>query len=283
MLVSELKSRLEQFLKELKQHRDLWNESLEPYVPDFPVENVETLQNQTASLLRQLGRLRPYLEELHSSWVMEVRAAGVSWNVLDMAIGLNHGAQAKGPSINGLIDALQIILGRLDDYNPDEEFRMGTLVTVNNDIELAEKICSRVAKSARILTGRRKGKDPFVIIDEYDVQDLLHFLLLAFFKYPVIENPLSKPAGAASSRADLSIEDLGLIVEAKFVRTEKDQGKLEKEIAEDLVFYTTWAPLKYLFFVIYNSADLQNADLLDKFSKPQTINEKSYTSRVINV
>jgi len=76
---------------------------------------------------------------------------------------------------------------------------------------------------------------------------------------------------------------LGLIVEAKFVRSERDQRRIEKELAEDLVFYAAWPPLKYLFFVIYNSADLQNAELLDKFSKPQTTNERHFTARVINV
>jgi hypothetical protein len=98
-----------------------------------------------------------------------------------------------------------------------------------------------------------------------------------------VENPLPKTAGAASARADLSIEALGLIVEVKFVRAESDQRRIEKELAEDMVFYAAWGPLKYLFFVIYNSSDLQNAELLDKFSKPQTINEKHFTVRVINV
>jgi REase_DpnII-MboI len=234
-------------------------------------------------LLRQLGRLRPYLEELHSTWTLGVKAVGVSWNVLDEAIGTNQGAQIKGPSLNAFVDALEIILGRLDNYNDAEEFRMGTLVTVNTDIELAERICARVAKAARILTARRGKKASFEIKDEYDVQDLIHALFRAFFKYPVTENPLPKAAGAVSTRADLCIEELGLIMEAKFVRAQKDQARIEKELATDLIFYSAWEPLKYLFFVVYNSADLQNAELLDKFSKPQTINAKHFTARVIAV
>jgi REase_DpnII-MboI len=283
MKVSELKRQLEEFRRDLITYRKLWNSSLESGVPDYSVENIEELQQQASSLFRQLGRLRLYMEALHSSWTLRHGGAGISWNILDVALGNESVAQAKGPSLNALVDALQLVLGRLDDYNPDEEFRMGALVSVNSDIELAERICSRAAKSARILMSRRKGKENFAIADEYDVQDLIHFLFRGYFKYPVVENPLPKPAGAASARADLSIEDLGLLVEAKFVRAEKDQRRIEKELAEDLVFYATWAPLKYLFFVVYNSADLQNAELLDKFSKPQTINEKHFTVRVINV
>jgi REase_DpnII-MboI len=94
---------------------------------------------------------------------------------------------------------------------------------------------------------------------------------------------VSKVAGAASGRADLSIEELGLLIEAKFVRGPQDHRKMEKDLAEDLIFYTAWEPLRYLFFVIYNSSDLENSELLEKFSKPQTINEKHFTARVINV
>ena len=283
MLVSELKEQLEKFLVELTEHRDLWNASLEQPLPDYAVRNIKKLKSQTASLLRQLGRLRPYMEELHSSWVLAAGTGGIQWNILDVAIGLTHIAQAKGPSLNALVDAAQIILGRLDDFNPDEEFRIGSLVTANSDIELAERICARLAKAARILTGRRSGKASFEIRDEYDVQDLIHSLFRAFFKYPVVENPLPKAAGAVSTRADLCIEELGLIMEAKFVRSEKDQARIEKDLAADLVFYSAWSPLKYLFLVIYNSARSQNAELLDNSSKPQTINEKHFTARVINV
>jgi len=199
MLVRELKRQLEQFHGELTRHRDLWNKSLESGVPDYPITNIKTLQSQTRSLLRQLGRLRPYMEELHSSWILA--GGGVSWNILDLAIGLGHTAQAKGPSLNALVDAVQIILGRLDDYADEEEFRIGTFATVNSDIELAEKVCSRVGKTARVLSARRRGKEPFVMADEYDVQDLLHSLLRAFFKYPVAENPVPKSgSGFGQSR-----------------------------------------------------------------------------------
>jgi hypothetical protein len=69
----------------------------------------------------------------------------------------------------------------------------------------------------------------------------------------------------------------------KFVRSKSDQRKIERALSEDLVFYSTWGPLKYLFFLIFNSADLENAELLDKWSKPQTIGEKYFTSKIINV
>jgi REase_DpnII-MboI len=280
MLVSQLKQQLEEFRRGTVEHRDLWGASLEPPLPDYPVSNIEELNKQSASLLRLLGRLRPYLQDLHSSWVLA--GAGRSWNVLDQAFG-NQIAAVKGPSLNAVADGIQVALGRLDDYLPDAEFRLGQLTTNNADIELAERICFRVNRAARILCLRHNKRPPLEMADEYDVQDLLHALFRAYFKYPVTENPLSKIAGAASTRVDLSIEELGLLVEVKFARNERDQRKIEKELAEDLVFYSKWEPLKYLFFVIFNSADLENAELLEKFSKPQTINEKHFNAKVINV
>ena len=282
MKVSELKEQLEKFAREVVGYRDLWGESLEGPLPDYPVKNFDELNKQSASLLRQLGLLRPYLEDLHSTWVLQSNASQISWNVLDHALG-NHGAPVKGPSLNALIDGIQIALGRLDGYSPQEEFRTGGLSTANTEVELAERICSRINKASRVLLSRHDGRPPLEMQDEYDVQDFLHALFRAYFKYPVTENPLPKVGGAASTRVDLCIEDLGLIVEVKFVRSKADQRKIERALSEDLVFYSAWGPLKYLFFLIFNSADLEKAELLDKWSKPQAINEKHFASKIINV
>src|SRR5207249_6585047 len=108
-----------------------------------------------------------------------------------------------------------LMLGRLDDYAPEAEFRTGTVTTKNADIELAEVVCSRFKRAAGSLLTRRAGKSAFEIKDEYDGQDLLHAMLRCYFKYPVRENPLPKIAGSASTRADLCIDELGLIVEVK--------------------------------------------------------------------
>jgi hypothetical protein len=280
MIVSALRKQLETFRSQVIEYRDLWGDSLEQPLPDYPVRNFEELKTLGDTLLRQLGLLRPYLEALHSAWTLGV--AGKFWNVLDHALG-NHGAFVKGPSLNALIDSLQIAVGRLDDYAPEAEFRVGGVTTKSADIELAEFVCSRFMRGAASLLKRRVGKIVFDVNDEYDGQDLLHAILRCYFKYPVRENPLSKVAGSASTRADLCIEELGLIIEVKFARGPGDQRRIEKDISEDLVFYTAWEPLKYLFFVVINSADLDNAELLDRFSKPQVINEKHYHAKVINV
>jgi hypothetical protein len=166
MTVAQLQADLESFRRELIQYRDLWNDSLEQPLPDYPVKNFNELEQRADALLRRLGRLRPYMEELHSAWIFHHQITGVSWNILDTALGSDPIAQVKGRSLNVLVEALQIILGRLDDYPKESEFRIGQLAAVNSEIELAERVCARLGKAVRALTGRRAGKQAFAVVDE---------------------------------------------------------------------------------------------------------------------
>ncbi|MGE4299107.1 MAG: hypothetical protein AB7E47_13880 [Desulfovibrionaceae bacterium] len=137
---------------------------------------------------------------------------------------------------------------------------------------MIEQLCRRLPQAARILAIRsRKGKAPYEIADEYDVQDLLHALLRGYLKYSVQEDPLPKVAGAKSSRADISIEELGVLIEVKYVHGPEDQKRLFEEFSQDLVLYAQWPHLKKLVYLIYNSADLRDAEAFEKLSSTQVI------------
>lgn len=131
------------------------------------------------------------------------------------------------------------------------------------DIATVLRLCERLTHSARLLSSRRKGKTPYVVEDEYDVQDLLQALLRAYFKYSVQEEPLGKLAGK-SGRADVAIEELGLIAEMKYARGPRDQERIVREVSEDIVLYSKWAPLRHLVFVVFNSSDLRDPESLQK-------------------
>jgi hypothetical protein len=150
------------------------------------------------------------------------------------------------------------------------------------EVDIVEQVCQRVGKAAQILCNRsRKNKTSYVIDDEYDVQDLLQALLRGYFKFSVQENPLPKVAGAKSGRADISVEELGVLIEVKYVRGPDDQKKLLDEFSQDLILYAQWIPLKILFYVIYNSADLRDPEALEKLSGDSEINGKRFQVRVI--
>jgi len=150
------------------------------------------------------------------------------------------------------------------------------------DLALVECLCSRIRCAANILCNRtRKGKQSYVINDEYDVQDLLHSVLRAYLKYSVQEDPMSKVAGTRSGRADISIQDLGILIEVKYVRSPNDQKSIFDDFSRDLMLYASWIPLKTLLYVIYNSGDLSDPEALQKLSGPKEINGKRFDVHIL--
>ncbi|HWY53055.1 MAG TPA: hypothetical protein VNZ03_01240 [Terriglobales bacterium] len=116
--VRELALRVQNFHDDLETHFDLWLQSLQQPIPDYPVRNIEKLREQTTSLARQLGTLRPYIKRFTASSVMTVM--GQRWDAYDCAVS-NDVSVRKGPSIEAVLPQLQQMLGRLELMNPDEE------------------------------------------------------------------------------------------------------------------------------------------------------------------
>lgn len=168
------------------------------------------------------------------------------------------------------------------DYTYELLFSGEQKISQDLDVTLVEQLCKRLPQSARILATRsRKGKIPYEITDEYDVQDLLHALLRGYLKYSVQEDPLPKVASAKSSRVDISIEELGILIEVKYVHGPEDQKRLFDEFSQDLVLYSQWPHLKTLIFLIYNSAELRDAEAFDKLSSTQEIGGKKFDVKVV--
>ena len=147
--------------------------------------------------------------------------------------------------------------------------------------QLVTLICERLPVAAKVLSNRRAKKPSFKLNDEYDVQDLLHALVRAHIKFSVQEDPIGKLAGTKSSRADISIEDIGVLIEVKFVRSPDDQAAFLRQFSEDLMLYSKWAPLKTLLYVIYNSGDLRDREALLKLDGRKDINGKVFVTKIV--
>jgi hypothetical protein len=119
MTVGELKAELEGFRKKLSEHYTLWCESLSQPIPDFPVRNIQALTEQMSGLARTLGKLRPFIDRFASSTVLVLPATGQQWDIFDSSVG-NDVCQRKGPSLEGSIQQVDQILGRLDAMNPHD-------------------------------------------------------------------------------------------------------------------------------------------------------------------
>jgi len=183
-------------------------------------------------------------------------------------------------------DRKMIPFDKGEDYTDELLFQQQSSkesMSAEPSVAIVERVCERISYAAGILNKRqRKGKLSFLVEDEYDVQDLLHATLRAFIKHSVQEDPLSKIGGRAS-RADITIEDLGVLIEIKYVRGPNDQNSIVEQLSQDLILYTKWKPLQTLLFVVYNSDDLRDPESLEKFNGIQKINNKEFRLKIILV
>lgn len=82
--------------------------------------------------------------------------------------------------------------------------------------------------------------------NEYDIQHLLYAMLKPVF--PTLRSEVSSDSGVAAIRADLCIDDLSVIIEAKCSRPSMSQRDLTEEIEADMVHYSA----QHIFFLIYD-------------------------------
>lgn len=114
-----------------------------------------------------------------------------------------------------------------------------------------ERALERFPLVARRLTERHAGRQPFVIDDEYDVQDLLYALLSIDFDDVRREDPAPNFAGA-STRLDLVLKKEQIVVEVKKTRNALTDKKLGEELTVDIARYRAHPDCKTLFCFVYD-------------------------------
>ena len=151
----------------------------------------------------------------------------------------------------------------VDELNQGLAFLRGHLASVSSlksltkeqraDLPLIRirRILSRFDLVVNQLKRRRKNKEPYVVEDEYDVQDLLHALLKVDFDDVRKEEWTPSYAGGAS-KIDFVLKNEGILVEVK--KTSKNTG--EKEIGEqllvDIAKYKEYPNIRTLICFIYD-------------------------------
>lgn len=194
-----------------------------------------------------------------------------------------HNARMRQQNIGDMVtDRRMLPVTKGEDHTFDLLFAGPALPARGAETALVLEACRRLPEAARVLANRsRKGKSPFDVLDEHDAQDLLHATLRSYLRYSVQEDPIAKVASARSSRADISIEELGILIELKYAHGPGDQKRIFEEFSQDLVLYARWAHLKMLVFVIYNSHDLRDPDAFLKLSGPHTVSGVHFDVEVV--
>lgn len=105
-----------------------------------------------------------------------------------------------------------------------------------DDLELVVRTCRRLPMVARQLQRRHQNRTTLELRDEYDVQDLLHSLLLLHFDD--VRDESSNPTYLGKgSRIDLLLPAAGIAIEVKLAGAGLRIAKLGSELAEDIVRY----------------------------------------------
>ena len=109
----------------------------------------------------------------------------------------------------------------------------------------------RFFKVARQLRNRHDNRDTISISDEYDVQDLLHALLLIFYDDVRPEEWTPSYAGGAL-RMDFLLKEIDTVIEVKKTRPNMSNKDLGEQLIIDIEKYQTHPNCKQLCCFVYD-------------------------------
>lgn len=118
-------------------------------------------------------------------------------------------------------------------------------------IKLIELICARFHSVARQIRQRHDDRPTLDVVDEYDVQDLLHTLLRLYFEDVRAEEWTPSYAGSAS-RMDFLLKNEQIVIEVKKTRKGLDAKKVGEELILDIAHYRSHPNCKTLICFVYD-------------------------------
>ncbi|HEY0317667.1 MAG TPA: hypothetical protein VGC49_05175 [Solirubrobacterales bacterium] len=118
-------------------------------------------------------------------------------------------------------------------------------------LALIERICRGFGDFVRPLEDRGRGRVPFSIEDEYDVQTLIHAQLNVFFDDVRPEDWAPEQAGARS-RVDFLLKAEKIVFETKMTRTSLGAKEVGEELIIDINRYRTHSDCGALVALIYD-------------------------------
>ena len=150
-------------------------------------------------------------------------------------------------------DTVNIVIQQLKSLKEmvEKEFVLPDSVKTMPSLEDLENIFNKFAKVARQLRSRHDNRETLTIKDEYDVQDLLHALLVLHFDDVRAEEWTPSYAGGCE-RMDFLLKDLETVIEVKKTRSSMSKKDLGEELIIDIEKYKTHRNCKQLYCFIYD-------------------------------
>jgi hypothetical protein len=131
--------------------------------------------------------------------------------------------------------------------NPDQHI----VSAAGDPLQKLELLLRRFHLAARQLIRRHDRRPTLLIEDEYDVQDLLHALLLTQFDDIRPEDPAPTHAGKAS-RLDFLLKKERIVVEAKMTSATLRDARVAEQLIIDIKRYQAHPDCKTLLCLVYD-------------------------------
>lgn len=169
----------------------------------------------------------------------------------------NHSKEIFSPKIQKQVEE---VLSRIGDFKFEVS---GILEPFSPNIVIAD-VESKIetlflrfhAVAVQLQKRSRQEKQPFNIIDEYDVQDLLHGLIWIFFNDVEAENCGTPSTCGINPRIDFFLRDERVFIEAKIATANHRRKKIAEEIILDKEFYSKKTDLKGIFCLVYDPSGI---------------------------
>ena len=114
-------------------------------------------------------------------------------------------------------------------------------------------LCRRFHLFAHQLRHRHGERGTIQVVDEYDVQDLMHALLKLHFEDVRAEEATPSVAGK-SGRMDFLLKDEGIVMETKMTRRNLRQNEIGDELIIDMKRFRSHPDHRTLVCLVYDPA-----------------------------
>lgn len=150
----------------------------------------------------------------------------------------------------GMEGRMEIILGQAI-----TELEAPAPSSIVDPVQALETVCERFHIVARQLRSRHDSRPTLDVQDEYDVQDLLHALLLIHFRDVRTEEWTPSYAGR-SARMDFLIKQEQVVVETKHARRGLGAREIGDQLIEDIARYESHPDCRALICFVYDPSGL---------------------------
>jgi REase_DpnII-MboI len=132
-------------------------------------------------------------------------------------------------------------------FSASDGLRGGT----RDALQILELICRQFDRFVRTLQHRHENRAAFEVNDEYDLQDLMHGLLLLHFEVVIPEETAPARAGN-KSRLDFLLKREAVVVETKMTRKSLRQSEAHDELIADRDRYKSHPDCEVLACFVYD-------------------------------